>query len=109
MWRGGLGFGLLPFQGFPVCGAISLSHAPFPHPAHRTGRAVLPHPALGQGLTLSPTGSLPSAAAVEPTPAFGAGIRRGIASSRALTPCACGIAIGAACDARGCPRRDRPD
>src|SRR5262249_29638000 len=25
--------------------------APFPHPAHRTGRADLPHPALGQDLT----------------------------------------------------------
>jgi hypothetical protein len=49
VWRGGLGFGLLLFQGFPVCGAISACHAPFPHPAHRTGRAVFPHPALGQG------------------------------------------------------------
>jgi hypothetical protein len=27
--------------------------APFPHPAHRTGRATLPHPALGQDLTPS--------------------------------------------------------
>ena len=27
--------------------------APFPHPAHRTGRADFPHPALGQDLTLS--------------------------------------------------------
>ena len=53
MWRGGLGFGLLPFQGFPVGGAISVCHAPFPHPAHRTGRADLPHPALGQSITLS--------------------------------------------------------
>jgi len=25
-------------------------HAPFPHPAHRTGQADLPHPALGQDL-----------------------------------------------------------
>src|SRR5215467_16166638 len=25
--------------------------APFPHPAHRTGRADFPHPALGQDLT----------------------------------------------------------
>jgi hypothetical protein len=29
--------------------------APFPHPAHRTGRADFPHPALGQDLTPSPT------------------------------------------------------
>ncbi len=27
-----------------------LDHAPFPHPAHRTGRADLPHTAFGQGL-----------------------------------------------------------
>ena len=25
-------------------------HAPVPHPAHQTGRAVFPHPAFGQGL-----------------------------------------------------------
>jgi hypothetical protein len=25
--------------------------APFPHPAHQTGRAVFPHPAFGQGCT----------------------------------------------------------
>jgi transposase len=29
-WRGGLGFGLLPCQGFPVRGAISACRAPFP-------------------------------------------------------------------------------
>ena len=29
--------------------------APFPHPAHRTGRADFPHPALGSGITCSPT------------------------------------------------------
>ena len=51
VWRGGLGFGLLPCQGFPVRGAISACHAPFPHPAHRTGRAVFRHPALGPYLT----------------------------------------------------------
>jgi transposase len=31
-WRGGLGFGLLPCQGFPVRGAIAACRAPFPHP-----------------------------------------------------------------------------
>jgi hypothetical protein len=46
VWRGGLGVGLLPYQGFPVCGAISACHAPFPHPAHRTRRADFPHRAL---------------------------------------------------------------
>ena len=54
-WRGGLGYGLLLFQGFPVCGAMSACHAPFPVPAHRTGQADFPHPALGQGGTLRHT------------------------------------------------------
>ena len=50
VWRGGLGFGLHLCQGFPVRGAISACRAPFPHPAHRTGRAAFPHPALLQDL-----------------------------------------------------------
>src|SRR5260370_21647891 len=35
--------------------------APFPHPAHRTGRADLPHPALGQDLTPLLSRATPSA------------------------------------------------
>jgi hypothetical protein len=35
---------LLPCQGFAMCGAISVRHAPFPPPAHQTGRADFPHP-----------------------------------------------------------------
>ena len=32
-----------------VCRCLtSLTMLPFPHPAHRTGRADLPHPALGE-------------------------------------------------------------
>ena len=48
MWRGGLGRPIccrpfrLPVPQYPY-------HAPFPHPAHQTGRADLPHPAFGQG------------------------------------------------------------
>ena len=42
-------------------------HAPFPHPAHRTGRADFPHPALGEGLTRSPTGGWRSAWVGSPT------------------------------------------
>src|SRR5260370_4151670 len=34
---------------------------PFPHPAHRTGRADLPHPALGQDLTRLLSRATPSA------------------------------------------------
>ena len=33
----------------------AVADAPFPLPAHRTGRADFPHPALGQELTRSPT------------------------------------------------------
>ena len=36
-------------------------HAPFPHPARRTGRALLTHPALGGSVTVSPTKSCASA------------------------------------------------
>jgi hypothetical protein len=35
----------------------AVADAPFPLPAHRTGRAVFPHPALGQVLMPSPTES----------------------------------------------------
>jgi hypothetical protein len=55
MWRGGRrceGSVAAPFVW--RCPSTR-SIAPFPHPAHRTGRAALPHPALGQDLTPSPT------------------------------------------------------
>jgi hypothetical protein len=47
----------------PCCSPFRLrvsqhfSGAPFPHPAHQTGRAIFPHPAFGQELTRSPTRS----------------------------------------------------
>src|SRR5262249_12252090 len=55
MWRGGGRLGIsvsAPFVWRCLTGAAM---APFPHPAHRTGRADFPHPALGQGFTPSPT------------------------------------------------------
>src|SRR4051812_27775414 len=55
MWRGDGRLGIsvsAPFVWRCLTGAAL---APFPHPAHRTGRADFPHPALGQGLTPSPT------------------------------------------------------
>jgi hypothetical protein len=55
MWRGGGRLGIsvsAPFVWRCLTGAAL---APFPHPAHRTGRADFPPPALGQGLTPSPT------------------------------------------------------
>src|SRR3954471_10221192 len=54
MWRGDGRLGIsvsAPFVWRCLTGAAL---APFPHPAHRTGRADFPHPALGQGLTPSP-------------------------------------------------------
>jgi hypothetical protein len=43
------------FRGFPGCVSIVACRAPFPPPAHQTGRAVLPHPAIGQESMRSPT------------------------------------------------------
>ena len=51
MWRGGFRLGLSVSGAF-VCRCLtSFAMAPFPHPAHQTGRAVFPHPAFGQGYT----------------------------------------------------------
>jgi hypothetical protein len=46
-----------PFPPLSSRGALisGSTAAPFPHPAHRTGRADRPHPALGQDLTPSST------------------------------------------------------
>src|SRR6266404_5642885 len=45
-----------------VCRCLtSPAMLPFPHPAHRTGRADFPHPALGEKFTMSPTGNCSSA------------------------------------------------
>ena len=53
-WRGGLG-SAYPLPALSSAGASLAGHAPFPRPAHRTGRADFPHPALGEGFMLSPT------------------------------------------------------
>ena len=82
-WRGGLGFGLLPCQGFPVRGAMSACHAPFPPPALRTGRAAFPHPALLQNLRPSLSARPRGFGAVGTAPASGKDRRRGIV----CTPC----------------------
>ena len=51
MWRGGFRLGLSVAGPF-VCRCLtSFAMAPFPHPAHQTGKAVFPHPAFGQGCT----------------------------------------------------------
>src|SRR6476646_6038791 len=60
MWRGGGRLGIsvsAPFVWRCLTGAAL---APFPHPAHRTGRADFPHPALGQGFTPCPRLAAPA-------------------------------------------------
>ena len=42
------------FRGFPGCVSIVACRAPFPPPAHRTGRADFPHPALRRASQSSP-------------------------------------------------------
>jgi hypothetical protein len=104
VWRGGLGFGLLPCQGFPVRGAISVCHAPFPHPALRTGRAAFPHPALLQNLRTSLSARPRGSWAIRTAPASGRGRRPGtvcnpcrdavLAASAIcghVVPCTCGF------------------
>ena len=54
MWRGGSRVGLSVAAPFVWRCPDNLAVAPFPHPAHRTGRADLPHPALGQDACFRP-------------------------------------------------------
>jgi hypothetical protein len=55
MWRGGGSTDSTVAAPFVWRCLNRPSITPFPHPAHRTGRADLPHPALGQDLMPSPT------------------------------------------------------
>ncbi len=55
MWRGGDRIGLSVSAPFVWRCLTSRAMAPFPHPAHRTGHALLTHPALGQDITPSHT------------------------------------------------------
>ena len=55
MWRGGGRIGLSVSAPFVWRCLNSRALTPFPHPAHRTGRALLTHPALGQDITPSHT------------------------------------------------------
>ena len=83
-------------------------HAPFPHPAHQTGRAVFPHPAFGQGITRSPTGRCASASPISKVPTRRTGIHRGSVRCPGPLPCASHTATGGAYDARACQQRGRP-
>src|SRR5271168_1578993 len=53
VWRGGVRSSMSVSAPFVWRCLSSSTVAPFPHPAHRTGRADFPHPALGQDLTPS--------------------------------------------------------
>ncbi len=55
MWRGGGRIGLSVAAPLVWRCLNSRAMTPFPHPAHRTGRALLTQPALGQDFTPSPT------------------------------------------------------
>src|ERR1700676_3988076 len=55
VWRGGVRPSMSVSAPFVWRCLSGSSVAPFPHPSHRTGRAVRPHPALGQDLTPSST------------------------------------------------------
>src|SRR5262249_30334649 len=61
MWRDGSRFGLSVAAPFVWRCPSTLTVAPFPHPAHRTGHAERPHPALGQDFTPSHTPGCASA------------------------------------------------
>ena len=73
-----------------------LDHAPFPHPAHRTGRAQLRHPALGQGSPvrdprrLVGCGSVMASEASEPLN----GVDRLAPISRLSAPSTMGLELG---------------
>ena len=54
MWRGGGRSDISVAAPFVWRCLSGSTVAPFPHPAHRTGRADFPHPALGQDSRLRP-------------------------------------------------------
>ena len=92
-----------------VCRCLTSSAMlPFPHPAHRTGRADFPHPALGERFTVSPTGNYSSAWQGGRGPALRAEMTAETAWSPTPTPCAWHITTDAASCKRDCPPLDRP-
>src|SRR3979490_1743693 len=82
MWRGGGRLNISVAASFVWRCLSGSALAPFPHPAHRTGRADFPPPALGQDFTPSPTARRAQA---------GTGVRAGSARKGArvdtLRPC----------------------
>src|SRR5208283_4419036 len=62
MWRGGFRLNISVAASFVRRCLSGSAVTPFPHPAHRTGRADFPHPALGQDITPLLSRATPSAA-----------------------------------------------
>ena len=77
MWRGGCRLNISVAASFVRrCLSSGSSMTPFPHPAHRTGRADLPHPALGQDFTPSLSRATPSAVSEHSSELIGCPISR---------------------------------
>ena len=70
VWRGGGRFGLSVAAPFVWRCPSNLAVAPFPHPSHRTERALLAHSALGQDIRPSPTESCARAVGAIPVQAL---------------------------------------
>src|SRR4051812_9788988 len=84
------------FPALSSAGGSLAHHAPFPHPAHRTGQAHFSHPAPGERLTSLHTeicGPVPSSAL---NPAHRAGRHAKPAGSPAISLCAWPTATDAA-------------
>ena len=83
MWRGGCRLNIAVAASFVWRCLSGSAMAPFPHPAHRTGRADFPHPALGQDFT-------PLLSRVTPSAVFEHSRSWGCPISRSLTTyCVC--------------------
>src|SRR4029453_8110985 len=85
--------------GLPALSSAGVSlahHAPFSHPAHRTGQAHFAHPAPGERLTRSHTESCGAVPSGELNPAHRAGRHPETAGSPAISLCAWHTATDAA-------------
>src|SRR3954451_23794103 len=83
MWRGSGRLSVSVAAPFVWRCPNNLTVAPFPHPAHRTGRALLTHPALGQDLTPSHTPGYAAARAQPYEPILPVKVREWIAPAPA--------------------------
>ena len=77
-----------------------LHHAPFPPPAHQTGRADFPHPAFGQGFMRSPTERCVCPREVGPSRVRHAGKSQGTVKIPVPAACAFGATTVGACELR---------